>query len=216
MVFIEAWNIFILKKEVILSALGIHILLVVWSSLIAITLGVTIGILISRSQKLGEVVIGFAGVLYTIPILAFLGFLIPIMGIGTKPAVIALTIYGILPILRNTCVGINQVSSAAKEAAVGVGASKWQVLTRVELPLAFPVIIAGIRTSVVMNFSLATYATFIGGGGMGNVIMQGMRTYNNGLLIAGTLVVAFATVFLDRIIGWLEHGVQKKYGLLGA
>lgn len=216
MMFVNAWSIFVLKKDVIFSALSTHILLVVWSSCIAIAMGVTVGILISRSRRLGEVVVGIAGVLYTIPILALFGFLIPIMGIGTKPAVVALTIYSLLPILRNTCVGINQVSSAAKEAAVGMGASKGQVLMRVELPLAFPVIIAGIRTSIVMNFSLATYATFIGGGGMGNIIMQGMRTYNTGLMLAGTIVVALATVLLDRLIGWLENGIQKKYGLLGA
>jgi osmoprotectant transport system permease protein len=216
MVFVDAWNIFITKKDIIFSALNTHILLVVWSSCIAIALGITVGILISRSRRLGEVVVGIAGALYTIPILALLGFLIPIMGIGTKPAVVALTIYSLLPVLRNTYVGINQVSAAAKEAAVGMGASKGQVLMRVELPLAFPVIIAGIRTSVVMSFSLATYATFIGGGGMGNIIMQGMRTYNAGLMLAGTIVVALATVLLDRLIGWLENGVQKKYGLLGA
>lgn len=107
MVFVDAWNIFILKKDIIFSALSTHILLVVWSSCIAIALGVTVGILISRSRRLGEVVVGIAGALYTIPILALLGFLIPIMGIGTKPAVVALTIYSLLPVLRNTYVGIN-------------------------------------------------------------------------------------------------------------
>lgn len=216
MAFIDAWKILVVKKGVFLTALSTHVVLVIWASLIAITLGLIAGILIAHTRQLKDIVIGFAGVMNTIPILALFGFLIPIMGIGIKPALLALTIYGILPILRNTCVGINQVPFAVREAAVGVGASKIQLLLRVELPLAFPVIIAGIRTSVVMIFSCATYATFIGGGGMGNIIMQGMRTYNEGMLIAGTVVVALATILLDRVIGWFEQGVQEKYGMIGA
>ncbi|MGB9792298.1 MAG: ABC transporter permease [Thermacetogeniaceae bacterium] len=212
-VFAEAWQFILVKKDVVISALVSHIMLVIWASLIAITLGVFTGIVISRKKKVRDVVIGVVGVLYTIPILALFGFLIPIMGIGIKPAVIALTIYGILPIIRNTCVGIEQVSPAAKEAAIGMGANKWQLLFRVELPLAFPVIFAGIRTSVVMNFSVATYAIFIGGGGMGGIIMQGMRTYNDAMLIAGTLVVAIATILLDRLIGQVERKINEHYGL---
>lgn len=212
-VFMEAWQFLVMKKDVVFSALISHVMLVIWASLLAVSLGVIIGIVISRNKKLRDIVIGVVGVLYTIPILALFGFLIPIMGIGAKPAIIALTIYGILPVIRNTCVGIEQVSPAAKEAALGMGASRWQLLFQVELPLAFPVIFAGIRTSMVMNFSVATYAIFIGGGGMGGIIMQGMRTYNDSMLIAGTVVVAVATILLDRIIGQFERQVDRRYGL---
>jgi osmoprotectant transport system permease protein len=196
----------------VLIALVQHILLVLYGSVIAIVLGVVIGILISRNKRARSIVIGIASVLYTIPLFALFGFLITMIGIGTTPAIIALVVYGILPILRNTSVGINQVSAAALEVARGMGANRSQVLFRVELPLAFPVIFAGIRTSVVMNFSIATYAIFIGAGGMGSIIMQGLRTYNNGKLLAGTIVVALATILLDRIIGLLEKGVNKRYG----
>lgn len=212
----DVWYYLTNYPDDLLKALAQHVLLVVYGSLIAIALGLVIGILISRHKRARDIVIGIASVLYTIPIFALFGFLITMVGIGTLPAVIALVIYGIMPILRNTCVGINQVSSAALEIARGMGANRLQVLFRVELPLAFPVIFAGIRTSVVMNFSIATYAIFIGAGGMGSIIMQGLRTYNNGKLLAGTIVVALATILLDRIIGLLEKRVNRHFGFSGA
>jgi osmoprotectant transport system permease protein len=196
----------------ILAALTQHLLLVAYGSIAAILIGLVIGVAISRNRKAREIVIGIASILYTIPVFALFGFLITMMGIGTKPVIIALVIYGILPILRNTAVGINQVAKAEREAAIGMGANKRQLLFRVELPLAFPVIFAGIRTAVVMNFSMATYAIFIGGGGMGTIIMQGLRTYNNGKLFAGTIIVALATILLDRVIGLLEVRINKRYG----
>jgi osmoprotectant transport system permease protein len=97
-----------------------------------------------------------------------------------------------------------------------MGANKLQLLFKIELPLAFPVIFAGIRTSIVMNFSIATYAIFIGGGGMGTIIMQGLRTFNNGKLVAGTIVVALATILLDRLIGMAEKMINKRFGFQGA
>jgi osmoprotectant transport system permease protein len=200
----------------ILVALGQHVLLVLYGSLVAIILGLVIGVLVSRHKRARDIVIGVASILYTIPIFALFGFLITMIGIGTAPVIISLVIYGILPILRNTSVGINQVPAAALEVAKGMGANKLQSLFRVELPLAFPVIFAGIRTAVVMNFAIATYAIFIGGGGMGSIIMQGLRTYNNGKLLAGTIVVALATILLDRIIGLMEKLVNRRFGFTGA
>lgn len=211
----DVWYYFSNYPQDILAALEQHVLLVVYGSLVAIVLGLVIGILISRNRRARDIVIGIASVLYTIPIFALFGFLITTIGIGNTPAIIALVIYGILPILRNTTVGINQVSAATLEVARAMGANKLQVLFRVELPLAFPVIFAGIRTSVVMNFSIATYAIFIGAGGMGSIIMQGLRTFNTGKLFAGTIVVALATVLLDRIIELLEKYVNRHFGFSG-
>jgi osmoprotectant transport system permease protein len=158
-------------------------------------------------------VLGSVSVLYTIPILAFFGFLIPIMGIGTRSALIALVIYGLLPVIRNSCVGITQVHPMIKEAARGMGTNKWQLLMKVEIPLAFPVIFAGIRTALVMNFSLATYAVFIGAGGMGRIIMQGIRTFNTSMLLAGILLVVITTVILERAIGYIDVRIQKRFSL---
>ncbi|MEW5784301.1 MAG: ABC transporter permease [Bacillota bacterium] len=211
--FADAWAYFTLKREFMFLVLKDHVTLVLWATLFTILIGVPVGIVIARTKRLKEIVLGFVGILYTIPILAFFGFLIPIMGIGTRPALVALIIYGLLPVIRNTCVGINQVHPMTKEAALGMGASSLQLLFRVEIPLAFPVIFAGIRTALVMNFSLATYAVFIGAGGMGRIIMQGIRTYNTGMLLAGILLVVITTVLLDRSVGRVDHGIQKRFSL---
>ncbi len=210
----NVWNYLVSKADFWGSMLASHFMLVVWSSCIVIILGVPLGLLISRNKRLRDAVLGVIGVLYTIPILALFGFLIPLMGIGLKPALIALSIYGIMPVIRNTCVGIEQVSASFKEAADGMGANRAQILFRVELPLAFPVIFAGIRTAIVMSFSVATYAVFIGAAGMGTIILIGMRTYNEGMLVSGTVLLALTTVLVDRLLGWLEKGVQKKFGMV--
>ncbi|HHW07041.1 MAG TPA: ABC transporter permease [Clostridia bacterium] len=212
-VFLQAWKFLNMRSDFVLSTLLSHIKLVFYASLLAVAVGVPIGILIYNKKRVKDAVLGLVGVLYTIPVIAMFGILIPLMGIGTRPALLALVIYGILPIIRNTAVGLMQVSPAVKEAAVGMGANRLQVLLRAELPLALPVIFAGIRTSVVMNFSMATYAVFIGGGGMGSIIMQGMRTYNTGMLLGSTILVALATVILDRLLGVAEKGIGERFAL---
>jgi osmoprotectant transport system permease protein len=215
-VFSQAWSFLSTRSDFVMSTLLAHITLVVYASVLAVAVGVPIGILIYSKKRIKDKVLSIVGLLYTIPIIAMFGILIPLMGIGTRPALVALIIYGILPIIRNTTVGLGQVSPAAKEAAIGMGANGMQLLLKVELPLAFPLIFAGIRTSVVMNFSMATYAVFIGGGGMGSIIMQGMRTYNKGMLFGSTMLVAITTVFLDRLAGYLEHRINKRFALVDA
>jgi osmoprotectant transport system permease protein len=196
----------------ILAAFGQHLVLVAEGSLFSVALGLGIGIPISRNARMRRLVIGFSSVLSMVPIIALFGILITIMGIGTRAVVVALTIYSILPVLQNTTAGLCQVGVAEREAALGMGTSRRQLLFRVELPLAFPVIFAGIRTSIVMNFSIATYAVFIGGGGMGSIIMQGLRTYNDSKLLVGTLLVAVGTIGLDRLIGRVEAVINHRYG----
>ncbi len=209
----SAWNYFLKRQDLMFTVLMEHVNLVLWATFFTIIIGVPVGIFIARSEKLRNIVLGSVSVLYTIPILALFGFLIPIMGIGSKPALVALVIYGLLPVIRNSCVGITQVHPMLKESARGMGANNLQLLFRVEIPLAFPVIFAGIRTALVMNFSLATYAVFIGGGGMGRIIMQGIRTYNTGMLLAGILMVVITTVILERTVGFVDNRIQKRFSL---
>jgi len=209
----NAWNYFLNRQDLMFIVLKDHVTLVLWATFFTIIIGVPVGIFIARSEKLRNIVLGSVSVLYTIPILAFFGFLIPIMGIGSKPALIALVIYGLLPVIRNSCVGITQVHPMLKESARGMGANNLQLLFRVEIPLAFPVIFAGIRTALVMNFSLATYAVFIGAGGMGRIIMQGIRTFNTGMLLAGILLVVITTVLLERTVGFVDNRIQKRFSL---
>ncbi|MDR3589415.1 MAG: ABC transporter permease [Negativicutes bacterium] len=197
------------KPDVLLAALGSQLYLVAVSSLLTTVIGVPLGVAIHRLPSLRQPVLKIAGTLYTIPILALFGLLIPVLGIGTFPALIALVIYGIMPVLYNTRTGLADIDPAIVEAAQGMGACSRQLLVKVELPLAFPKIIAGIRTSVVMNISVATFAVFIGGGGLGTIILQGIRTAHDGMLLCGTLLVALTAVGAERGLGWLQSRVAR-------
>jgi len=188
----------------------IQLHLVLLASIATIVVGVPVGILVSGNRLARNIVLKVSGILYTIPILAMFGLLIPLFGIGNEPALIALTIYGILPILQNTTIGIAEVSPHVLEAARGMGASDAQLLFKIKLPLALPAIMAGIRTSVVMNISVATFAVFIGAGGLGTVIMQGIRTFQNGMLIPATVLVALIAMAAERLLAFLEKGVARN------
>jgi osmoprotectant transport system permease protein len=204
-----AWNFTIAKYDVLLAALGTQLYLVFLSSVLTTVIGIPLGIALHRLPKVRTLILKIIGALYTIPILAMFGLLIPFFGTGTKSALISLTIYGILPILYNTYAGINGVSPGVKEAARGMGVNDWQMLTKVELPLALPVIIGGIKTSIVLNISVATYAAFIGAGGLGMIIIQGMRTFHEGMLLVGTLLVAAIAILAERLLMLFETKVTN-------
>src|SRR5690606_11954937 len=133
---------------------------------------------ISRKKQLASIVLGFTGILQTIPSIALLGFMIPLLGIGVKPAIFALFLYALLPIVRNTFTGISGTDPAVREAAVGMGMSDLQLLLRIDLPLALPVIFAGIRTATVINVGVATLAAYIAAGGLGEFIFGGIALNN--------------------------------------
>jgi osmoprotectant transport system permease protein len=204
-----AWEYTVANYPDLLAALGIQLELVFLASILTTLIGVPVGIALNRLPRIRKPVLKITGALYTIPILAMFGLLIPLFGTGTISALISLTIYGILPILHNTYAGINGVSPAVKEAARGMGVNGWQMLTKVELPLAMPVIIAGIRTSIVLNISVATYAAFIGAGGLGMIIIQGMRTFHDGMLFVGMLMVAALAILAERLLNLFELKVSE-------
>jgi osmoprotectant transport system permease protein len=193
-----------LRWKEVLEATSVHIQLVFFSMLIAIVLGITLGILITRVPKLTTIVLGGAGIMQTVPSLALLGFMIPIFGIGVKTAIAALFLYSLLPIIRNTYAGINDVDKAATEAAKGMGMTKWQILIKVELPLAIPVIMAGIRTAAVINVGTATLAAFIGAGGLGDFIFLGITRGIDGLILLGAIPAAILAILLETIFGAVE------------
>ena len=159
------------QKEII-EQTGEHIGLTIIALSIAILLGLPLGIILTRYKKSSPSVLGVVGVIQTIPSIALLGFLLPFLGIGVKPAIVALFLYALLPIVRNTYTGINGVDPAVREAAKGMGMSDPQILFKVELPLAVPVIFAGIRTATVINVGIATLCALIGSGGLGEFIFQ--------------------------------------------
>ncbi|OUM96900.1 MAG: glycine/betaine ABC transporter [Thermobacillus sp. ZCTH02-B1] len=187
-----------------------HIKLVAVSVGIAIVIGVTLGIAVSRFRRLEGPVIGTAGMLQTIPSLALLGFMIPLFGIGELPSIIALFLYSLLPIIRNTHTGIVSVDKSVIEAASGMGMTDTQILFRIQLPIAFPVIMAGVRTSTVINVGTATLAAFIGAGGLGDFIFLGISRSMDALVLIGAVPAALLALLLDFVLGRLERAVTPK------
>jgi osmoprotectant transport system permease protein len=196
------------KYDVLLAALWQQCQLVFFASVITLLLGVAIGVSMRNRPRLARILLRITGTLYTIPILASFALLIPLLGIGQTPALIALIMYGMLPVLHNTYAGLRDVDPAVREAARGMGADSRQMLLLVELPLALPKIVAGVRTMVVMNISVSTFAVFIGAGGLGAVILQGIRTFHDGMLLAGTLLTALLAMTAEQLLKWLEQKVR--------
>ena len=187
-----------------------HIGLTFISLLIAVTIGVPLGIFIARRRKFAVPVLGFTGILQTIPSIALLGFMIPLLGIGPRPAIVALFLYALLPIVRNTFTGITGVDATVIESARGMGMSYWQILRKVELPLAMPVILAGIRTAIVINVGVATLAAYIGAGGLGEFIFGGIALNNTNMILAGAIPAAFLAILFDYILSKVQKMNLKK------
>ncbi len=193
-----------------------HIGLTLASLAMALAVGMPLGIFITRQRRLAAVVLGGAGVLQTVPSIALLGVLIPLLGIGAGPALAVLFLYALLPIIRNTYVGITGVNPAIREAAQAMGMTDWQVLTRVELPLAWPVLLAGIRTAAVINVGVATLAAYVAAGGLGEFIFGGIALNNTNMMLAGAIPAALLAVGFDQGLGWLQrHGQNRGGTVLG-
>jgi osmoprotectant transport system permease protein len=197
------------RRGEIAALTGQHLLLVAASAAIAVAAGIPLGVLLTRRPRLARPVLGAANVVQTIPSLALFGFLIPIPllgGIGARTAIVALVVYGILPILQNTHAGLRSVDPAILEAATGLGMTDRQRLFSVELPLAFPVVLAGVRIAVVVGIGLATIAAAIGAGGLGVLIYRGVATVDHRLILAGAVPAAALALVADFLLGRLEKG----------
>ncbi|MBD5457143.1 MAG: ABC transporter permease [Lachnospiraceae bacterium] len=201
------------RREFFLTCLGEHIRISLTAVFCAGILGILAGILISRHKKLAGAVLGIINVIYTIPSISLLGFLIPFTGIGNKTAIIALTVYGLLPIVRNTYTGLTNVDAGVLEVAEGLGADKKQLLFGIRLPLALPVIISGFRNMVVMIIAMGGIASFIGAGGLGVAIYRGITTYNMTLTAAGSILIALLALLSDWLLSRAEKWVNRRYGI---
>ncbi|MFM6201066.1 MAG: ABC transporter permease/substrate-binding protein, partial [Dolichospermum sp.] len=191
---------------------GEHLILVIIAMIIAISIGLPVGIFITRQPQLAPPILGLANAIQTIPSLAIFGFLISVPflgGIGKIPAIVALTLYALLPIIRNTYIGINSINPAIKEAGIGMGMTDKQLLLRVEIPLALPVILAGVRVATVISVGIATIAAAIGGGGLGVFIFRGISIVNNELILAGAIPAALIALSADFGLGLLEKNLTK-------
>ena len=197
----------------ILQRSGQHLFLVLVSSAIAVLVGVPLGILITRKPQLGKPILGFANVMQTVPSLALFGFLLPIPligGIGERTAIVALILYALLPVIRNTYIGITTVDPAIREAGRGMGMTDRQLLLQVELPLAMGVILAGVRIAIVIGVGVATIAAAIGAGGLGEFIFRGVALVDNQLILAGAIPAAIMALVADFGLGWMERRLAVK------
>jgi osmoprotectant transport system permease protein len=205
------WSFFVEHRAEILEATLDHLVLVVIAMAFAIVIGVSLGMLIVQHRGLRIASLAIANVLQTIPSLALFGFLIPIPfigGIGRRTAVVALVLYALLPILRNTYVGLTGIDPAVLEAAEAMGMTNLQILWRVRLPLALAVILAGIRTATVITIGVATIAAAIGAGGLGTFIFRGVAMVSDSVILAGAIPAALLAILADALFGLLERQVK--------
>jgi osmoprotectant transport system permease protein len=205
------WTFFLEHRSEILEATADHLTLVIIAMVFAIAIGVPLGMLIVHRPTLRNLALGLASIFQTIPSLALFGFLIPIPfigGIGRRTAIVALVLYALLPILRNTYVGLTGIDPAVLEAAEAMGMTQSQILWRVRLPLARAVILAGIRTATIITIGVATIAAAIGAGGLGTFIFRGVAMVSDAVILAGAIPAALLAIAADLVLGMLERRLK--------
>lgn len=204
------WQTFFLRGPEIVNALVQHLYLSFLAVLFACLIAIPVGIWIVHRPRLSAVAMTIASVLQTIPSLALLGFLIPLAGIGAQNALVALTIYGLLPILQNTTTGLRDIDPALVEAGRGMGMTQGQLMRIVLLPLARPFILAGVRTATVLIIGLTTLVSLIGAGGLGDLIYRGISTLDNNLILAGAIPAALLAIAFDFGLRGVERWLTPK------
>jgi len=209
----NVWQFMLQNRAEVLELTLEHLWLVGLSTLFAVLVGIPLGIAITRWPRLNQPLLGGANLIQTIPSLALFGFLLPAPWIGARAdrlTILALTLYALLPIIRNTYTGIKGVDPAVLEAGRGMGLTDRQLLMKVELPLSVGVIIAGVRVATVISVGLATIAAAIGAGGLGEYIFRGLAMVNNSVILAGAIPAAGLALLADFSLGWLEKKLQPK------
>lgn len=196
---------FVRKFPEIAKLLIEHLRISAFSVTIAVVFGIPLGLWISRNERLANVVIGFANTIQALPSVALLGFLIPFVGIGERPAVIMIVLYTILPVLKNTHAGVTSVDKNLLDVGTGMGMTPFQLLIRVQLPVAMPVIMAGVRICAVTAVGYTTLAALVGAGGLGQLIYRGLFMVNGPMIVAGALPAMVLTLLVDKILKLLEN-----------
>ncbi len=199
----ETWSLIVNQSDFFTDLMIQHLEISLISVVFAIIIGLGLGIFISEYPK-NKWVLAIVNLIYTIPSIALFGFLIPVSGVGNTSAVIALTIYGLLPMVRNTYTGIRTIDDRIIEAAKGMGSTDLQILLKIKLPLALPHIMSAIRNMAVMTIALAGIASFIGAGGLGVAIYRGITTNNMPLIVAGSVLISVLAICIDLILGYFE------------
>ena len=199
----ETWSLIVNQSDFFTDLMIQHLEISLISVVFAIIIGLGLGIFISEYPK-NKWVLAIVNLIYTIPSIALFGFLIPVSGVGNTSAVIALTIYGLLPMVRNTYTGIRTIDDRIIEAAKGMGSTDLQILLKIKLPLGLPHIMSAIRNMAVMTIALAGIASFIGAGGLGVAIYRGITTNNMPLIVAGSVLISVLAICIDLILGYFE------------
>ena len=204
-------QIYIERRAWFLELIGEQLRISLISVLLAGTLGLLLGIFISEHRKFAEPVMAVCNLFYTIPAIALIGLLIPLIGIGEKNAIAAIVLYGMMPMVRNTYTGLTGVDASMIDAASGLGSTKLQLLFRIRLPLAAGVILAGLRNVAVMSIATGSIAAFVGGGGLGEAIFRGITMYNVAMTFAGSFLLVVLALSCDFLLGRIEKHIKKKW-----
>ncbi|WP_219835380.1 ABC transporter permease [Paenibacillus sp. R14(2021)] len=209
------WHTFVTEWPFILSKVQEHIYLSIVAVAAACVIAIPLGIYLTRNSRLAQPILNVVSVIQTIPSLAMFGFMIPLFGIGTLPAIVALTLYALFPILQNTYVGINEVDPAIIEAGRGMGMTRWQLLRMVQLPVASSFILAGVRMVAVQTISSATIATYIAAGGLGDIITHGIAAIDTVTILEGAIPVCLLVIVVNLLLFglgklWIPAGLRKR------
>lgn len=207
---VSAYSYLVMHFGEFLGLLREHLILVLVSVSLAIIVAVPLGVLATRNERAKKIVMGFGNVSQTIPTIAIIALVFPLLGLGFLPALVGLFTYAVLPILTNTVAGLENVDESTIEAARGMGMTENQILRRIKLPLALPVIFAGIRTSTVLNVGTAYLAFFIGGGGLGVWVITGISLFDTAQLLAGAIPGALLAIGLDSLFALIERRLSGK------
>lgn len=194
----------------ILEKIGEHLFISISALIIGAVIAIPLGILLSRTKKLSQIVISITSILQTLPSLALLAIMVPLIGVGKIPAIVALVIYSLLPILRNTFLGMESVDKELLDASKGMGMTNLQIITKVQLPLAIPVIMSGVQLSAVYIVAWATIASYIGAGGLGDLIFMGLNNFNFHAILSGTIPVAVIALLMEWTIGRLRNRLTPR------
>lgn len=206
----EMWKLYLSRQEYFHNLLIEHLQLSAISIVLALVIGLALGILIAQQDRFSLPVLGTINFIYTIPSIALFGILLPLTGLGNNTAIIALTVYALLPIVRNTYAGLKNIDPTIIEAGIGMGSTEWQLLWKIKLPLALPVIMAGVRNMVVMVIATCGIASFIGAGGLGVAIFRGITTYQLSMTYLGSLMIAAVALCCDILLGKLEKQITLR------
>ncbi len=206
----ETFEFAISNRDTVLTELIQHIKITALAAFLSCLVSIPVGFLVSNNKKISKIVMNISNVIQTIPSIALFALTIPILNIGFQTAVFALFLYGLMPILKNTIIGVNSVDTAIIQAAKGMGMNRWETLYIVKIPIAMPIIMGGVRISIVTGIGIATIASLIGAGGLGSFIFSGLSSMDIPKILTGAITAALLAIFADLILGLVEKALTSK------